>query len=202
MTLPEALLVEARQAGVPRPEVERSLGWAGDLAEHSPGAWEHSLRVGLYALGLAVASGASPEERSLATRGGVLHDIGKLEIDPAVLHAQPFEPGHFAIVKRHALYGFLRLRRLDPPVASVAGLHHSFQAEPYYGTDPSSASGDVLWAAQVVAVCDFFDALLTRRDDRYPEAARSPATAREILRHNYPGHTDWADWLADRAPAS
>ena len=71
----------------------------------------HSVRVGLYAKRLAEAAGFEPRFADRAYLAGLLHDVGKIGVDDAVLR----KPGkltaeEFAQIQRHPEIGFRILK--------------------------------------------------------------------------------------------
>jgi response regulator RpfG family c-di-GMP phosphodiesterase len=172
------------------------------LGEHNVEAYRHSLRVGLLAARLAAYAntvlGDELVDPRLAFFGGAWHDIGKLDIPNTVLRSKRFGEAERRVVERHATTGYARVARAgDPRVAFVVGLHHAFQARPY-GLDPRQCPDPVVvQTAKVVATCDFFDALTTRRDGRYGPGERSHKG--EIMTRAFPGHENWTTWLTGEA---
>lgn len=193
--LEQDAFAEAQAAGIEAHAFLAFLWPLRALEDHHPGTWAHCLRVGLSAC-RAARSGATDVAPASALRCGIAHDAGKLDIPVDVLDAEPFGPGHYAVVKGHALAGLERLARHDSEAALVAGLHHTFQADPY-GLEPMGVTPAVLALAKVVAACDFADALAHRHDSRYSEAERSPEVARRILSGAFPDGGAPVAWLAD-----
>ena len=199
----EALaLSEARGLGIGDAGWEAFMELLKPLAEHNQRTYLHCLRVGIYSARLAAAHYADEVDPRLALHGGVGHDIGKLGIPVSVLEADPFGPSERRTVERHAVDGFLRLQGANYQAALVAGLHHSFQRDPY-GLEPGEAiAPEVLKAARLVSICDFFDALVTRRDGRYPEASGDAVAVRKILNDNFPEAPSWTSWLTGHQVAA
>lgn len=192
------VLDEASAAGISPPDVIWALKLLRPMEAHHPATRQHSLRVGVYASRLATMTGL---DARLALCGGIVHDIGKLDVPAKVLDAEPFGAEHYADVRRHPTSGFLRLSTYDYDLALIAGLHHAFQSEPY-GMDQGLAAPRVLAVARLVAMCDFADALFTRHDEHHNEADRAPVAASKILLSAFPDHADRAAWLAANAIAA
>ena len=149
------------------------------LRTHSDYTFEHSVEVAIIAtllgrhLGLPI-----PQIREVAL-GALLHDIGKISIDQAILN----KPGRlttdeFATIKEHPSLGFELVRRLPLPSilpAHVAFQHHERQDGSGY---PRGLVGNnrilrleaerlrpsrIVLIAEIAAVADVFCALASER---------------------------------------
>src|SRR4051794_17859295 len=96
------------------------------LKTHSDYTFEHSVEVAIIAtllgrhLGLPI-----PQIRELAL-GALLHDIGKVSIDQAILNKPGrLTPEEFSEIKEHPSLGFELVRRL--PLPSILPAHVAFQ---------------------------------------------------------------------------
>jgi diguanylate cyclase (GGDEF)-like protein len=133
-----------------------------DLREHVGDVVDSAVAVG-QALGLR---GEALEELRLAAR---LHDIGKLAIPDAVLKKPgPLDVDEWAYVKEHTLIGE-RILSAAPPWKGVANIvratHERWDGEGY--TD-GLAGTQIPIAARIIAVCDAFSAMTSRRPYRLP----------------------------------
>lgn len=192
-----------KQAAKPDPERWAQMRGALEaLADHSPTMFTHSLRVGLYAHGLAINEGFADPVRFLCAGAG--HDMGKIEIPTGVLDAADITPDQFEEIKQHSRAGFSHLLDIDLFAALVAGLHHSFQPNGYgidlHSDSPVVLSPDeadnVIEAAKLVMICDFFDALTTRIERKpYTADARTPELQRRVMLEFFPDDTGRVDWL-------
>ena len=160
----------------------KSVAWEGfltalsPLAAHNAETYAHSLRVGLYASALARQEGL---DDLMALYGGCGHDLGKVAVANEILRATDFGPAERVALRDHPRVGYEMLRDRFFFAALIAGLHHTFQPDPY-GIDLSNPEIPPLYAglketllsvAQLVAECDFYDALTTRpRRDATPFA--------------------------------
>ena len=118
--------------------------------------------------------GLSPTRlRSLAI-GGLLHDIGKLSIPEAILQKPgPLDDDEYDVVKQHPERGRELLNELggfDDAVGRLVLDHHERLDGSGY---PRALAGDELdLSTRILAVCDVYDALVSRR-------AYRPAWSRE-----------------------
>jgi putative nucleotidyltransferase with HDIG domain len=142
---------------------------------------EHTRRVALRAVEVGEELGLSPARLRVLAMGGLLHDIGKLSVSDRVLR----KPGaltdeEFAEVKRHPEAGTAILREIGGFPTGVIGVvrdHHERLDGSGY---PFGARDEHLeLEARILAVCDVYDALVSRRVYR---DAWSPERAVALLR--------------------
>lgn len=147
-----------------------------------PSTEHHCNRVASRAIALARRAGLDPEQVEAVGYGAVLHDVGKIGIDEAVLS----KPGLLtdaerAEMQRHPLIGAeilspLRLGRIVVPV--VRGHHERWDGGGY---PDGLRAADIPIGARIVAIVDAFDAMTYDRPYRSrltPEEARA-----ELVRH-------------------
>jgi len=144
------------------------------LESRAPGTVGHSRRVGIYAAGLARDAGLSRAEARRVKRAGTLHDVGKTKIPAEILNkSQPLSDEEHALVSSHAEIGAAMVADLaDPDLTATIRHHHErFDGAGY---PDGLAREEIPLGARLVAVCDTFDALTSRRPYRraigFPEA--------------------------------
>jgi len=128
----------------------------------------HSLNVALLAAVLAKTqkfTGRQLEEIALA---GLLHDIGKRRVDPEILEKPTeLDSDEFEKVREHALFSaqIVKTHNINnPQILSAIRYHHERLDGSGY---PNGLMGNQIPVmAQVLAVCDVFDALTTDRTFR------------------------------------
>jgi HD-GYP domain-containing protein (c-di-GMP phosphodiesterase class II) len=125
----------------------------------------HSVAVCALMIALGKQLGLNVDELKEAGLAGLLHDVGKMMIDEAVLN----KPGkltdeEFNLVKEHPRKGWELLKDSPEitPLALDVCLHHHERVD---GTGyPDRISGDKLTLfARMGAVCDVYDALTSNR---------------------------------------
>ena len=138
------------------------------LKQHHPETLGHSLRVGSLTIDLLIEKAFSDEDVLLGGYGGILHDVGKLCIDPAILSKNgPLTPEEWAIIRCHPQFGYGILKDFgDERVRQIVVSHHKYQKNPY----PVIWQDSVLIPdsktealTQAVAACDMYDALSSKR---------------------------------------
>ena len=127
----------------------------------------HSARVSLYAAELAAAMGLPAEDRLIACRGAILHDLGKLAIIDTILG----KPGlltadEYGIMKDHVEVGYKILKPLCFLHREALAVRHHH--ERYDGTGyPDGLAGEAIpLAARIVTTADAFDAMTSDRSYR------------------------------------
>ena len=162
----------ALELGISPPAWARFLAELEPLKRHNESMYMHSLRVGLYAANLARREGVV--DLKYALFAGCGHDVGKCEVTNDLLNSKNLQPDEFEQIKQHAAIGYLRLRDKFLLTSMVAGLHHKFQPSGY-GIDldveapPWMTPGLkklIVETAHLVMICDFFDALTTRSNNK------------------------------------
>lgn len=134
----------------------------------------HSRRVTLYAVELSKQMGLSPIETEILRYAGLLHDIGKIGV-PELILLKDKKPSddEFEIIKRHVGLSKHMLAKVKFPISlrpiiDIAATHHERLDGNGY---PHHLKGDEIpRGGKILAVCDVFDALTSRRsyEDREP----------------------------------
>ncbi len=146
---------------------------AGDLFQvlhHDYATFSHSTNVAFYCGMLAAELGYSKEQIKQITTGGLLHDLGKLEIDESIL----CKPGkldefEFRKIQAHPLTGFRKLaHRADLVEGQLLMAYQHHERIDGHGY-PVGCHGDEMhpWA-KLCAVVDVFEALTSHRPYRKP----------------------------------
>ncbi len=127
----------------------------------------HLQRMSSYSEQLAIAIGLPAEQVKAVRMGGLLHDIGKINISQDILtKTGPLTPEEFAEVKRHPQYGaeIVSPMGFAPQVGPVILGHHEHWDGSGY---PNKLRGeDIPIGARIVSVVDAFDAMTTDRPYR------------------------------------
>ena len=141
----------------------------------------HSNRVADMVLVLAAALGLDPDETALIHIAAHLHDIGKIAVPDAVLRKTgPLTADEWQEMRRHPVTGYNILRRVaDFQDIAVLVLHHH---ERWDGRGyPDGLRGDrIPISAQVVAMADVYDALVSKR---VYKDAYAPDVAVQMILH-------------------
>lgn len=139
------------------------------LSSHDFYTYNHSLDVGIYSLGLGKAAGFSSEDLVELGRGALFHDIGKREVDVEIICKNgPLDDAEWAQMQQHPTFGLQILNDYDVSEAIRACCfehHENFLGNGY----PQQLPGpEIHPMARIVALCDTYDALTTKRSYNQP----------------------------------
>jgi HD-GYP domain-containing protein (c-di-GMP phosphodiesterase class II) len=147
---------------------ELFLGTARALASaidaKDPYTRGHSVRVNRYSVILARYHGLSEEEIGDIHVASLLHDVGKIGVDDAILK----KPGkltaeEFEVMKQHTVIGatiMAPIRQMKRLLPGLRSHHERWTGEGY----PDKLKGDgIPLMARIIAVADSFDAMTTER---------------------------------------
>jgi putative nucleotidyltransferase with HDIG domain len=142
----------------------------------------HSTRVSVYAGEIARMLGLSPAEVAVASRAGILHDLGKLVVMDSILQKPArLTSEEFAVMREHPVNAARILkpfRFLDKEAEAIKSHHERFDGKGY----PLGLKGDQIpLTARIITVADAFDAMTSNRS--YRSAMPLEVAAVEISRH-------------------
>lgn len=140
------------------------------VLHHDYATFTHSANVAFYAGMLAEAMGISTAEIQQIVAGGLLHDLGKLEIDERIL-CKPgrLDDAEFRIIRSHPTIGFRKLARREDLTAGQLMMVYQHHERLDGGGYPTGCQTDEihLWA-KICGVVDVFEALTSHRPYRSP----------------------------------
>ncbi|MEM9365878.1 MAG: HD-GYP domain-containing protein [Planctomycetota bacterium] len=127
----------------------------------------HSSRVAALSVFLARALGLGREECETLHLAGVLHDIGKIGVDDSVLK----KPGklteeEFDQIKQHPVIGYEILKDIKPFRSILPVVRHHHESWDGRGYPDGLVGNEIPRHAQIVAVADAFDAMVSDRPYR------------------------------------
>ncbi len=142
-----------------------SLGRAIDATDKYTNG--HSIRVAIYSRLIGSQLGLSREKLIAISYAALLHDIGKVGIDSAILKKKgKLTPEEFDIIKSHTTIGSKILSgiKIIPEIGFGAHWHH----ERYDGKGyPDGLKGeDIPLIARIICVADCYDAMSSSRSYR------------------------------------
>ena len=140
----------------------------------------HSERVARIAVRISEELSMSPTQRGDLYVMGLLHDVGKIGVDDAVLKkAGPLTPDEYRQVQAHVPIGvhiLSDLKRLSHLLPGVRHHHESYDGTGY----PDGLAGEAIpFEARILAVADSYDAMSSTRPYR---KRLSPGQIDDILR--------------------
>jgi HD-GYP domain-containing protein (c-di-GMP phosphodiesterase class II) len=160
--------------------IERALAAMGDFADlHSPYLVGHSRGVAEVAGAAARLCGFSPADLATTTRGGLVHDLGRVAVPIRIWHkAGPLSPDDWERVRLHAYHAervFTRSPFLSRLAPAAAFHHERLDGSGYHR---GAAAAEITRPARLIAAADAYHAMTEPRPHR---PVRSPKEAAEIL---------------------
>jgi HD-GYP domain-containing protein (c-di-GMP phosphodiesterase class II) len=139
----------------------------------------HSQRVMEYALQAGTALCLDAEDMETLEYGGILHDIGKIAIDSALLNkAGTLTPAEWEIMRTHSTIGadlLMGIPFLEKASKLVLCHHEKYDGKGY----PNGYKGEEIpIGARLIAVADAFDTMTT--DRAYRSAMPVDAAVKEL----------------------
>jgi CHASE2 domain-containing sensor protein len=162
-------------------EIVQRLGRAAEARDGATG--RHLERMTVLCEQLAKAAGLPRRQARVLRRASALHDVGKIAIpDTILLHPGIFEPHERAIMTTHANLGAQMLAGSSTSLIQMAEILALTHHEHWDGTGyPAGLAGeDIPIEGRICAICDVFDALISRR--RYKPGWTFEAAVAEIER--------------------
>ena len=159
-------------------ETLSSLASVIDAKDHYTNG--HSFRVAAYSKGIAEQLGLSFQECEQIYFAGLIHDVGKIGINEAIL-TKPgkLDDKEYSVIKSHSVLGGDILKGIKefPVFEHVARSHH----ERYDGGGyPDKLKGEEIpLQARIVTVADTFDAMTSNRS--YRQALSDEAALNELI---------------------
>lgn len=156
------------------------LELVGALSLHDGATRGHSERVRAYTELIAEELGVPRRQRQQLRWGGLVHDIGKLQVPAEVLNKKgSLEEAEWDLIRQHPLNGLALAAPLRPwlgdAVLAVSDHHERWDGGGY----PSGCAGeDIALSGRIVAVADAFDVMTSARSYKKPI---TPSAARAEL---------------------
>ncbi|CAN5118464.1 hypothetical protein BH23ACT9_BH23ACT9_15190 [soil metagenome] len=175
-------LLDGRVDGDDREAAERIVELAAAITAHDRGTRGHSERVRGYTRVIGEAMGVSRDDLDKLAWAGLLHDIGKLAVDPDIINkAGRLDEEELAEMRRHPVEGARLAEPLMPWLGEwgrAIGDHH----ERWDGTGyPAGLAGThISLGGRIVAVANAFEAMTAQRSYNTPrtlDAARQELVA-------------------------
>lgn len=129
----------------------------------------HAQHVAELMAGLAAEMGMSSDEISLAFIVGLVHDVGKIKTPSRILT----KPGklteeEYAVMRNHARQGADIIAGIEGAKAVVPSMLHHHERFDGKGYPDGLAGNNIPLLSRMLAICDSFDAMTTKRCYRRP----------------------------------
>ena len=139
----------------------------------------HSERVARIAVRLSEELGMSANQRGDLYLMGLLHDVGKIGVDDAILKKPgPLTPEEYRLVQAHVMIGVHILSDLKKLAHLMSGIRHHHESLDGSGYPGGLAGEAIPFEARILAVADAFDAMSSTRPYR---RRLTPSQIDEIL---------------------
>ncbi len=144
------------------PDVQINLTDISTMDEYTFG---HSVSTAVYSILIGQELGLGKDQLYDLALGAVLHDVGKVKLDPRILFKEGrLTDAEFDSIRKHPQYSFEILkycRNMSYEAKLVAFTHHERLNGSGY---PQGVTGDKLGTfSRIAAVADVYDALSTNR---------------------------------------
>lgn len=135
------------------------------IEERDPYTQGHSERVANYCLRISDRLGFPLEEREKLRRAALLHDLGKIGLPDEILHKKgKLTDEEFDFVKKHISLGIKILEPITELKDLTSYILHHHEHYDGSGYPYGLARGSIPLGAQIVSICDTFDAIITGRE--------------------------------------
>ena len=135
----------------------------------------HGERVAGHARALARRLGLPQEEQDQVWLGGLLHDVGKLHLDPRLLRKEgALTPGERDEIQQHPLYGSQLLGDIQGLEGAAVMVRHHHERQDGTGYPDGLAGEAIPLPAKIISLAEAYDSMCSQAPYR---AALSPRQA-------------------------
>ncbi len=149
----------------------------------------HSLNVSIYSLHLGTQIGLNKDDLSALGRAALLHDLGKSKVEQNILNKDGIlNQEEFNSIKMHPALGYdiaLNIGIKDKNI--LDGIRHHHEKLDGRGYPDNLKGNKISLFPRIIAICDIFDALTTRRS--YKNAISS-LNALRLMKEEMDTHLD------------
>ncbi len=134
------------------------------IDEKDPYTRGHSVRVNKYAVIIAKYMDLSEEEIKDIHVSSLLHDVGKIVIDDAILKKpSPLTDEEYALMKQHAEKGANIMSHIKQMQKIIPGMRYHHEKKGGGGYPDNLKGEEIPLSARIIHVADTFDAMTTDR---------------------------------------
>lgn len=193
ITLEEAMFREARiDFGITKDNAGSMDSYLQILRNRHEGTYLHSLRVATLSATIAQYAKIPGVTPKMMLWAGALHDIGKALIDTALLKkTNNFTEDDRVAMIPHVEYGFKMLRGVHDVSAYIMVRHHRYGRNPYPSLPPpfpdilKNKADAILDASRLLAMADYYDAITTRKNDKFGSVGLSKGAKKELFHRDH-----------------
>lgn len=172
------------------------------LKNRDAATYDHSIRVGILASKIAIYAAKPGISAKMMLWAGLLHDIGKALVPPGVLTKKAaFTQEDYAAMEPHVKYGWDMLNDVHDYTAHIIVRHHQFGPHPYPAELPplpdhlKGRAEQIQTAARLLALADYYDALMHRNNERNGSTPLTSKMRREIYMRDNADEKDLVELL-------
>jgi putative nucleotidyltransferase with HDIG domain len=141
----------------------------------------HSDRVARFSLAIAREMRLEKESLERVQIAALLHDVGKIGIDDAVLRKPDrLTDEEFAVIKRHPAMGANIMAPIKQLKDIIPGMRHHHESFDGNGYPDGLAGAEIPLIARIIAVADTFDAMTS--DRLYQKAMDDDFVIKTVMR--------------------
>ena len=141
----------------------------------------HSIRVAQYSEKIARALGKDDDECYRIYYAALLHDVGKIGIQNAILNKKgKLTPEEYETIKSHPLMGYQILSSITEYPYLSLGAHHHHERYDGKGYPDHLKGEDIPEIARIISVADAYDAMSSNRS--YRDAIPQQIIREEIVK--------------------
>ncbi|WP_242634349.1 HD-GYP domain-containing protein [Marinobacter salicampi] len=159
---------------------QAALLWLTQIRNKDDYTAEHCMNVCVLSAAFGRHLGIEGKDLEVLALAGLLHDVGKIKVDDAVLNKPgAYTPEEFAEMKMHPVYGrqvLMAVNGLESTAVDVAYDHH--ERMDGTGYPRGLLQHQIPYFAKIVAVVDAYDAITGHR---VYDSAKSSKQALDIL---------------------
>lgn len=129
----------------------------------------HNYRVAMYGLQLARAMNLDSEQLRALTRGGLIHDVGKIQIPGEILNKPgKLSPDERTVIEQHPVIGYEMCKYIGFMTEELSAIRHHHEKWDGTGYPDKLKGTEISLPARILAIADVYDALTSRRSYREP----------------------------------
>jgi len=168
---------------------EATLASIMEIAAHDYYTHTHSINVSIYSLSLAKFLGLKDKDLEDIGMSSMIHDLGKSKVDWDIINKNgKLTDAEFEHMKKHPAAGYdiaVKMGITDKRI--LAGIRSHHEKLDGKGYPDGLKDKEISLFPRIIAVCDVFDALTTKRS--YKDAMTS-FEAIKIMKNQMKGHLD------------
>jgi len=175
--LEEKIVEKTREAELLTLQAIEAIAHAIDAKDEETNG--HSRRVAYYSRAVAARLGYKEDTVEIVYQSALLHDVGKIGIPDAILKKDgALTDEEYARVKQHTVIGANILSVITTFDHLPDGAHYHHEHFDGTGYPEGLVGSEIPMIGRIVAVCDVYDALVSRR--RYKEGMSADEVRSEI----------------------